>query len=40
LGLTDDPAPRSNLRLRQKRSQAMDGDKSAQTWLIREKGEG
>ena len=40
LGLTDDPAPRSNLRLRQKRSQAMDGDKPAQTWLTREKGEG
>ena len=30
LGLTDDPAPRSNLRPRQKRSHATDEDKPAQ----------
>ena len=40
LGLTDDPAPRSNLRPRQKRSEAANKDEPAQAWRTREKDKG
>jgi len=40
LGLTDDPATRSNLRPRQKRSQAVDKNEPAQTIAQQREGEG